>query len=66
MEKGRDNDKNKAVWDKFMDHDLTEYSSHALAEVVGGGKRNDWILVTRYRIGNLKYEQDNNMRTDNK
>ena len=52
--------------DGVMDPNPTEYSSHALAEVVGGGKRNDWILVTRYRIGNLKYEQDNNMRTDNK
>ena len=29
----------------------TEYSSHALAEVVGGENRNDCILVTRSRIG---------------
>ena len=34
-----------------MGRDLTEYSSHALAEVVDGENRNVWILVTRYRIG---------------
>ena len=32
---------------KIMERDKTEYSSHAIAEVVDG----DWILVTRSRIG---------------
>ena len=52
--------------DGVMDHDKTEYSSHALAKVVDVDNCNDWILVTRYRIGKYSYEQDNNMKTDNK
>ena len=39
--------KNIYVIDGFMDCDLTEYSSHALAEVTDGENRNYWILVTR-------------------
>ena len=39
------------VLDEFMDHESIENSSHALDEVVNGGKTNDWILGTRSRIG---------------
>ena len=39
------------VMDGVMDHDSTEYSSRTLAEVVDGENWNDWILVTRSRIG---------------
>ena len=42
---------NTGVMDVVMDRESTEYSIHALAEVVDGKKRNDCILVTRYRIG---------------
>ena len=39
------------VTNEVMERDKTEYSSHALAEVVDGENRNDWILVTRSRVG---------------
>ena len=39
------------VIDEIMEHGKTKYSSHALTEVVDGENRNDWILVTRSRIG---------------
>ena len=43
--------KNNIVLDGVTNNDLNEYSRHALAEVVDGGNRNFWILVTRYSIG---------------
>ena len=43
--------KKTGVTDEIMKHENTEYSSHALAEVMGGENRNDCILVARYRIG---------------
>ena len=52
-----------------MERDKTEYSNHVLAEVVNVENKNDWILVTRYRIGKWKYYQylqDNNVRKDNR
>ena len=60
------NVKNIRVVDEIMERDKTECSSHALTEVVDGEKRNDWILVTRSRIGKEIDTQDNNVKTDNK
>ena len=51
VETGRDNVNISRVTDKVMERDKTEYSSQALAEVVDGENKNDWILVTKYRIG---------------
>ena len=50
METGRDNVNNNGVLDGVMDIESTEYSSHALPEVMDGGNMNDWILVTISRI----------------
>ena len=36
--------KNTRVTDDIIKHDKTEYFSHALAEVVDGENRNNWIL----------------------
>ena len=36
----------------------TEYSSHALPEVVYGKHKNDWILITISKTGKLWYYQD--------
>ena len=43
--------KNRRVVDGVIDCDLTEYSSHALADSVHKEKRNERILVTRSRNG---------------
>ena len=43
--------KNIKVTDGIIERDSTEYSSHALAEVEDGENRNEWISVTRSRIG---------------
>ena len=43
--------KNTGVTDEIIKCYKTEYSSLALAEVMDADYRNDWILVTRYRIG---------------
>ena len=51
VETGRGNANNIRVTDDFIKCNKTEYSSHTLADVVDGGKRNDWIFVTKYRIG---------------
>ena len=51
VENGRDNVKNTRVVDDVIKRDKTEYSSHALAEVVDGENRNYCTLVTRSRIG---------------
>ena len=40
---------NTRVMDYVITCDNTEYSSHALHEVVGGKHNNDWVLITRYR-----------------
>ena len=45
----RENVKNTRVTDDVITCDKTEYSSHALAEVVDGKHKNDWILITRSR-----------------
>ena len=49
-----------------MNLDKTKYNSHALTEVMNVENRNEWILVTRYRIGKYTYEQYNDVRLDNK
>ena len=51
VENGRDNVKNTRVVDDVIKRDKTEYSSHALAEVVDGENRNYCTLVTISRIG---------------
>ena len=51
VDTGRDNVNNTIVTDDFITSDKTEYSSHALAEIVDGKKRNEWILITRYNTG---------------
>ena len=43
--------KNTRVTEDVITHNKTEYSSHALAEVVDGKHKNDWILITRSRTG---------------
>ena len=50
LETGRDDVKNNRVTDDLIKRDKTEYSSHALSEVVGGENRNYWILATRSSI----------------
>ena len=42
-----DSVKNNGVLDGVMDHESTEYYSHALVEVVNADTRNVWIKVTR-------------------
>ena len=51
VDSGRKNVKNNRVTDEIITRVKTEYSSHALAEVVDGKKRNEWILITRSRTG---------------
>ena len=41
--------KNTGVTDDVINRDNTEYSSHALVQVVNGKNRNEWVLITRYR-----------------
>ena len=53
MDTGRDNVKNNRVTYYGISHDKTEYSSHALVEVMDGKHKNNWILVKRSRIGKL-------------
>ena len=50
MDTGMENDNNTIVTDDAIIRDRTDYSGHALAEVVDGKHENDLILVTRYRI----------------
>ena len=45
MDTGRKNENNTRVMDDVITCDKNEYSSHALAEVVDGGKGDDWILI---------------------
>ena len=42
---------NTRVTDDVITHNKTEYSSQALAEVMDGKHKNDWILITRSRTG---------------
>ena len=42
---------NIGVTDEIMEYYKTEYSNHAVVEVMDGEKINDWVLVTRSRIG---------------
>ena len=49
METGRGNVNNIRVTDDVIKHDKTEYSIHAISEVVDRGNINDCILVTRSR-----------------
>ena len=51
VDTGRENVKNSRVTDDVISLDKNEYSSHTLTEVVDGKHENDWILVTRSRIG---------------
>ena len=51
VETGRENVNIARVTDEVMEHIKTEYSSHSFVEVVDEENRNDWILVTRSRIG---------------
>ena len=51
VEIGREDVNNIGVKNEIMEYDKTEYSSLALAEVVDGENRIDWILVTRSRVG---------------
>ena len=46
MDTGRENFKNNRVTDDIITHNNTEYFSHALAKVVYGENRNEWILIT--------------------
>ena len=43
--------KKLGVTDDVITRDKTEYSSHALAEVVNGINMNEQVLGTRYRTG---------------
>ena len=48
----RENVKNTRVTDDVITRYTTEYSSHALAKVVDGEHKNDWILISsRSRTG---------------
>ena len=51
MDTERENVNNNRFIDDVINRDKTKYYSHALAEVVYGEHKNDWILVTKYRIG---------------
>ena len=51
MYTGRENFKNTGLTDDVIARDKTEYSSHSLAEVVGGKDSNEWLLITRYSTG---------------
>ena len=42
--------KNRVIYD-VITHYKNEYSSHALAEVLDGKNRNEWILNTRSSTG---------------
>ena len=44
---------NTRFTDDVITRDKTEYSSHALAEVVDGKHKNDWIFITMSRTGKL-------------
>ena len=44
---GRENVNINRVTDEVITRDKTEYSSQALAEVVDGKHKNDWILIMR-------------------
>ena len=49
MDTVRDNVKNNRVTDEVITCTKTEYFSHALAEVVDGENKNEWIFFTRPR-----------------
>ena len=51
LETGKENVNNYRVTDAVIKREKTEYYSHVIAEVVDKENSNDWILVTRYRIG---------------
>ena len=51
VDTGRQNVMKTIVTDDVITHDKTEYSSHALAEVVDGENRNEWVFITRSRTG---------------
>ena len=51
VDDGRENVKNNRVMDDVIIRDKTEYSSHALAEVMDGKHNNDLIFITRFRTG---------------
>ena len=51
VDTGKENVKNTRVMDDVITHDNTEYSSHALAEVVDGKHNNNWIFITISRTG---------------
>ena len=51
VDTGRENVKKTGVTDDIINRDKTEYSSHALSEVVDGTDRNEWVLGTRSRTG---------------
>ena len=48
---GRENVNNTGVTDDLITHCNTEYSSHALAEVVDGKHKDNCILIMRSRTG---------------
>ena len=49
MDTGMENVNNTRVIETIISRDNTEYSSHTLSEVLDEKKRNEWILITRYR-----------------
>ena len=51
VDTGRENSKKTGVMDDVITRDKTEYSSHALAEVVDRENSNEWVLATRSRTG---------------
>ena len=51
VDTGRENVKRTGVTDDVITCDKTEYSSHAINEVIDGGNRNEWILITRSSTG---------------
>ena len=49
VDTGRYNFKKTGFTNDVITRDKTEYSSHALTEVVDGKNRNEWVLIKRYR-----------------
>ena len=51
VDTGKENVKRNGVTYDVITRDKTEYSSHALAEVVDGKNSNEWVLITKSRTG---------------
>ena len=58
VDTGRENTNKTGVMDGVITRDKTEYSSHALADIVNGINRNEQVLGTRSKTGKLWIHQD--------